>query len=250
MRSTYGSPEYQRGTNKDCAHTLVEVREIKRDIKTARERKLLRRKTMADKVSFWFDVTCPFAWVTSRWIKEVEKVRDIEVEWIPMSLAVLNEGRDLDPEYMERMVAAWGPARVFAAVADKEPEKVGELYTALGTLIHPGGESGKKEKGAYNELIKKALAEVGLDESYAAVADTEDADASLKGYHQQAMDAVGDEVGTPVVKFGDTAFFGPVITRIPRGEDAGKLFDASVQLASNPYFFELKRTRTEFPKFD
>lgn len=205
---------------------------------------------MTEKVTFWFDTSCPFCWMTSRWIKEVEKVRDITVEWVPMSLAVLNDGRDLDSGYMDMMKANWGPARVFAAVATEHPEKLDELYTAMGTRIHPGGEGGKKGYGAYDEVIAQALEEVGLDAKYTAVANTEEWDDKLREYHQGAMDAVGNDVGTPVVKFGDTAFFGPVITRIPRGEEAGKLFDASVQLASYPHFFEIKRSRTERPEFD
>lgn len=203
---------------------------------------------MAEQVKFWFDVSCPYAWATSRWIKEVEKVRDIEVEFIPMSLAVLNDGRDLDPAYMEKMKANWGPARVFAKVKDEQPEKVDELYTVMGTMIHSEGNGGKEGFGGYDEIIAAALDKVGLDASLSEVANTEDVDEKLRAFHQSAMDAVGDEVGTPVVKLGDTAFFGPVITRIPEGEDAGKLFDASVTLAGFPYFFELKRSRTESPQ--
>ncbi|WPF65628.1 MULTISPECIES: DsbA family protein [unclassified Corynebacterium] len=204
---------------------------------------------MATPVTFWFDASCPFCWQTSRWIKEVEKVRDIEVDWVPMSLSVLNEGRDLDPDYMEKMKANWGPARVFAAVKAQEPEKIDALYTAMGTIIHPGRQGGKKDYGAYNEVIAQALAEVGLDSAYAEVANTTEWDARLREYHQGAMDAVGDEVGTPVVKLGETAFFGPVITRVPQGDQAGELFDAAVTLAGYPHFFELKRTRTEGPRF-
>lgn len=200
-----------------------------------------------EKITFWFDVSCPFCWQTSRWIKEVEKVRDVEVDWVPMSLSVLNEGRDLDPGYMENMKANWGPARVFAAVKTEHPEKVDALYAAMGTIVHPGGEGGKRGYGAYDDVIKRALDEVGLPE-YAEVANTDKWDDALRAFHQQAMDAVGDEVGAPVIAFGDTAFFGPVITRVPTGEEAGKLFDASVSLAEFPYFFELKRTRTEAPQ--
>ncbi|MDK8625571.1 DsbA family protein [Corynebacterium appendicis] len=203
---------------------------------------------MTQKVTFWFDVSCPFCWLTSRWIKEVEKVRDIDVDWVPMSLAVLNDGRDIPSDYADAMKANWGPARVFAKVKSEAPEKVDELYTAMGTLVHPGGEAGKKGFGAYDEIIAKALEEVGLDASYAEVANTEDYDEKLRDYHQGAMDAVGDEVGTPVLKLGDNAFFGPVITRLPEGEDAGKIFDHAVGLAEFPYFFELKRSRTESPQ--
>lgn len=199
-------------------------------------------------VTFWFDVSCPFAWQTSRWMKEVEKVRDIEITWLPMSLSVLNEGRDLDPGYLDMMKANWGPARVFAAVATEHPELVDQLYTAMGTAIHPGGEGGKKDFGAYDAVIESSLAEVGLDAAYAQVANTEEWDEKLREYHCLAMDAVGDEVGTPVVKLGEAAFFGPVITRVPRGEEAGEIFDAAVRLAEYPHFFELKRSRTESPQ--
>ncbi|MGV0344657.1 mycothiol-dependent nitroreductase Rv2466c family protein [Corynebacterium lehmanniae] len=203
---------------------------------------------MTEQVKFWFDVSCPFAWQTSRWIKEVEKVRDIEVEWVPMSLAVLNDGRDIPEDYAAAMEANWGPARVFAKVKEEQPEKVDELYTTMGTMIHAGGEGSKKGSGAYDEIIATALAEVGLPEHFAEVANTSDCDDLLRGFHATAMDAVGDDVGTPVVALNGTAFFGPVITRVPEGEEAGKLFDHAVGVAEFPYFFELKRTRTEMPQ--
>lgn len=203
---------------------------------------------MTEQVTFWFDVSCPFAWQTSRWMKEVEKVRDIEIEWVPMSLAVLNDGRDIPDDYAAMMEANWGPARVFAKVKEEAPDKVDELYTVMGTMVHAGGEGGKTGSGAYDEVIAKALAEVGLPEHFAEVANTSDADDLLRGFHATAMDAVGDDVGTPVVALNGTAFFGPVITRVPEGEEAGKLFDHAVGLAEFPYFFELKRTRTEMPQ--
>lgn len=134
-------------------------------------------------------------------------------------------------------------------MATKEPEHVDKLYTILGTKIHPGGQGGRKGYGAYNDLIVEALADANLDPSYAAVADTDEVDAQLREFHNSAMAEVGDDVGTPVVKLGDTAFFGPVITRVPVGEEAGKLFDAAIGLASYPYFFEIKRSRTERPVF-
>ncbi|WP_071566488.1 DsbA family protein [Corynebacterium sp. NML130628] len=203
---------------------------------------------MTAPVTFWFDVSCPFCWLTSRWMKEVEQVRDITVEWVPMSLSILNDGRDIPADYAKMMEANWGPARVFAAVKRDHPEKIDALYTAMGTAIHAGEQGGKKGYGAYGEIIVAALEEVGLDASYADLANTNEMDELLGTYHQGAMDAVGDEVGTPVVKLGDTAFFGPVITRVPTGEEAGKLFDASLALGEYPYFFELKRSRTEPPQ--
>ena len=206
---------------------------------------------MAEKVTFWFDTSCPYCWITSRWVKEVEKVRDVEVTWVPMSLSVLNDGRDIPAAYADRMKANWGPARVFAAVATEAPEKLDALYTAMGTRIHnEGAVENPSEYGDYNGVIVDSLAEVGLDAAYIEVADTEQWDDALKKFHQSAMDEVGDDVGTPVIKLGDTAFFGPVLTRIPRGEEAGEIFDASVKLASYPHFYEIKRSRNERPDFN
>lgn len=170
---------------------------------------------------------------------------------MPMSLSVLNDGRDeLPGSYQEMMKANWGPARVFAAVATEHPDKVDELYTVMGTMVHNDGNGGRKGFGGYNDIIAPALAKVGLPAELANVADTEEWDEPLRAFHETAMKEVGDDVGTPVIKLGDTAFFGPVITRIPRGEEAGKIFDGTVALAGYPYFFELKRSRTESPQFD
>ena len=213
--------------------------------------------TVRDSVTFWFDVSCPFCWITSRWIKEVEKVRDIEVEWKPMSLSVLNEGREeLPEEYKFMMECNWTPARLFNAVFDQDgQEAVDKLYTALGAKIHDEDRIDRRARvdepaHAFDELITEALAEVGLPEERLAQALTTDFDELMRDNHAEAMKEVGDEVGTPVVKLGDTAFFGPVLTRIPRGEEAGKIFDGSILLASYPHFFELKRSRTESPQFD
>ncbi|STB94798.1 mycothiol-dependent nitroreductase Rv2466c family protein [Corynebacterium amycolatum] len=210
-----------------------------------------------DKVTFYFDVSCPFCWVTSRWIKEVEKVRDIEVEWKPMSLSVLNEGRDELPEdYKFMMQCNWTPARLFNAVFSQDgQEAVDKLYTALGTKIHNENRIDRhahvdEPEHAFDELIKEALAEVGLPEERLAQALTTEFDELMRENHAEAMKEVGNDVGTPVVKLNDVAFFGPVLTRIPRGEEAGKIFDGSVAVASYPYFFEIKRSRTEDPRFD
>lgn len=205
---------------------------------------------MATSVKFYFDVSCPFAWKTSRWIKEVEKHRDIDVEWIPMSLSVLNEGADIPDDYAEKMKANWGPARVFAKVKNEQPDQVDALYTAMGTIVHHSGEAGKGGFGAYHDVIARALAAVGLDSAYAEVADTEAMDVDLRAYHRQGQDAVGSDSGTPIVQIEGNAFFGPVITRFPEGEEAGTLFDAYAALAAYPYFFEMKRNRTESPQLE
>jgi len=196
-------------------------------------------------VEMWFDPICPWAWLTARWLMEVEKVRDVEVTWSVMSLSILNDDRELSPEYRSTMDSAWGPVRVIIAAArDHGLEVVKPLYDAMGSRIHVGGE---KE---YLKVIVPALQECGLPAGLARFAYSTEVDDKVRASHQRAIDLVGEDVGTPVIAMAGSAFFGPVVTPAPKGEAAGKLWDGWVLMAGTPGFFELKRTRTQRPIFD
>jgi len=197
------------------------------------------------RAEFWFDPVCPWAWMTSRWMTEVERVRDVDVTWNVMSLSVLNEGRDLPEEYQDLMARAWGPVRVVTAAKELHGQEVVKpLYDAIGTRIHPGGDKD------YASVVAKALADVGLPADLIRFADSEEMDDRLRASHERGISLVGQDVGTPVVAVDGVAFFGPVVTPAPKGEAAGTLWDGVLAVASTPGFFELKRSRDQGPIFD
>ena len=197
----------------------------------------------AENADFWFDPRCPFAWITSSWILEVEQVRDIKVRWHVMSLAYLNEKKDISDDYREMLKTAWGPVRVLIAAEQKYGnEALLPLYTALGTRIHI------EKQDVSREMIEDALREANLDAVLAAAMDDDSLDVDVTRSHHEGMDAVGDDVGTPTIHFHDAAFFGPVISKAPRGDDAVKLWDAVETLATSGVA-ELKRSlraKTDF----
>jgi protein-disulfide isomerase-like protein with CxxC motif len=198
------------------------------------------------RLDFWFDPLCPWAWITSRWILEVEKVRPVQARWHVMSLAVLNENKEgMDEGYKEMMRKAWGPVRVCIAAEQKfGPDVLLPLYTALGTRFH----NEKQERD--RATIEAALADAGLPADLADAADSTEYDEALRASHKDGMDRVGYEVGTPVISVNGISFFGPVISPIPRGEDAARLWDGVLMVAGTDGFFEIKRSRTRDPIFD
>ncbi len=192
--------------------------------------------TQAD---FWFDPLCPFAWISSRWILEVEEVRDIEVRWHVMSLAYLNQDRDISDSYREMLKPAWGPVRVCVAAVERHGNaRLLDLYTAMGNLIH------LQKAGLDRDMVISALATADMDADLVDAMDDISLDHAVAKSHHEGMDAVGDDVGTPTIHIEGAAFFGPVLSAIPRGEEAGQLWDGCVAVAKVPYFYELKRSRT------
>ena len=196
-------------------------------------------------VKIWLDPVCPWAFLASRWIREVETVRDVDVSFHIMSLALLNEGRDLPEKYVDLMAKAIGPVRVLVAAQQRYGhDSVAPLYTAMANRIH------LDDRQDYDVIIVEALAELELDATLADAATSTDFDGALSREHHAGMDPVGMDVGTPVVHVDDVALFGPVVTPAPKGEAAGRLFDGLVLVASTPGFYELKRTRDVRPTFE
>jgi predicted DsbA family dithiol-disulfide isomerase len=195
-------------------------------------------------VDFWFDPMCPWAWMTSRWLLEVEKVRRIAPAFHVMSLGYLNEDKDIPEDYRKMLEPAWGPVRVAVAAAEAEGDDVLlPLYTAMGERIH------LQQRAVDRSMIEESLEEAGLPTRLADAMDSTDYDDAVRKSHHRGIDQVGEDVGTPVISVEGVAFFGPVVTPAPKGEDAGKLWDGVLAVASTPGFYELKRSREKGPDF-
>jgi protein-disulfide isomerase-like protein with CxxC motif len=194
---------------------------------------------------FWFDPLCPWAWIASRWMLALEQVRPVRTRWRVMSLAVLNEKKEGLPErYREAMAKAWGPVRVCIAAEQKHGADVlGPLYTAIGTRFH--NDKAERDKAT----VEAALADAGLWKLIEAYDSTE-YDEALRAAHEEGIQKVGYDVGTPIISVGQLSIFGPVVSPIPRGEAAAKLWDGLLLIAGTDGFFELKRSRTRDPIFD
>ena len=199
------------------------------------------------RVDFWFDPICPWAWIASRWMHEVEKVRPVTTHWHVMSLSVLNEDKEDLPERYRRLLdTGWGPVRVCIAAEQEYGSAVlGPLYTALGTRFHNDGQEHDDKS-----VLEAALAEAGLPPGLADAATSTEYDEALRASHKEGIDRVGYDVGTPVIAVNGKALFGPVLSPIPRGEAAAKLWDGVLLVTQTDGFFELKRSRDRDPIFD
>jgi 2-hydroxychromene-2-carboxylate isomerase len=191
-------------------------------------------------VEFFFDPSCPFTWRTSRWLTTVADAGAAAVTWRLMSLAMLNEGREIPEQYRDGVRQGTRALRALAAAREHGNDAVARLYTELGTRRHEQGGAGD------DATIAEAVAEAGLPESVASAVDDEDLDGVVRAEHEASQEAVGDTAGSPVTALRGRGFFGPVVVPPPTGDDAMALFEAVRTMAGVPGFSELKTTRNPF----
>ncbi|MEJ3654678.1 DsbA family protein [Actinomycetes bacterium KLBMP 9759] len=199
----------------------------------------------------WFDPRCPWAWIHSRWLLQVEQVRPVRARFHVMSLALLNDGREgLDEWYAEWLTHGWGPVRVAVAVEQRYGGDVlRDLYTTMGTMIH------HDKAPIERALYVAALTELGLDVGLADAADDTELDTVLEANHEAGIAPIGEDLGTPTLHVPGpdgrpVAFFGPVIAPVPQGEAAGRLWDGLALVAATDGFFEIRRGRDRLPRID
>lgn len=203
-------------------------------------------------VELFVDPVCPYAWMTSRWLLHAAEVRAVEPTFSVMSLSVLNEGRDLEEGYRRMLDDSWGPARLAIEISRTEGAAAfARWYTAWGERYHVGGQHDDRRAVAVAALDAAGLPAELID-AYAPVPG-DAVEEALRASHEGAISRVGEDVGTPVISFGNgeysVAYFGPVVSPAPKGEDAGRLLDALETMSSLPGFYELKRSRTVGPDF-
>ena len=197
---------------------------------------------MSVAVEFWFDPTCPYTWRTSRWARELERTGAVTIEWKVMSLALLNEGRDLPEQHLEGFVRGTRFLRALVAAGERGgSDAVGRLYDALGTHLHEEGED------LADDVLIRSVEEVGLDGAVADAAEDEARDDAVRASHDEAQDRVGEETGSPVTAYdGGPAFFGPVVVPTPTADEASTLLTAMASLSKVSAFSEAKRSRNRF----
>jgi 2-hydroxychromene-2-carboxylate isomerase len=211
---------------------------------------------LAYDVEFFFDPVCPWAWLTSRWVCEVASLRDLKVDWRFISLRLLNShkdyAKDFPPGYPEGHGSGLKLLRVAAAIrATGDRERMAALYTQFGGDIHVRGR--RLEMVDNFEIgFPEYLRSVGIEEEFVSAANDTKWDEILQAETDEALSRTGKDVGTPIISFtrnGKTySFFGPVISRVPKGEDALRLWDAMWELATFEGLAELKRTLRERPQ--
>lgn len=211
-----------------------------------------------DRLDFFFDPVCPFAWVTSRWVVRVADLRPLDVQWRFIALRMVNADRNYDTEfpagYDALHTAGLHMLRVAAAVRDAEGnEAVGALYTALGVSLwdrDPEPGSMLRADAGTRQHVADALAAAGLDVGLADAVDDDGHDEVIAAETDLALSRAGRDVGTPILTFGPPdgpSFFGPVISRLPADADALALWDAVTTLARFDSFAEVKRSLREMP---
>ncbi|SDI19920.1 hypothetical protein SAMN05192558_101177 [Actinokineospora alba] len=213
--------------------------------RTEQARRLADPPSATPRVDLYIDPVCPYTWLVTQWLLEVERLRDLDLRYHVMSLRMLNESRVVDGRYRRAVDNSSGPSRVAAAVLVRHgPEALRAWHAAFGAAIFDHWRYPDAQE--YVSASKHALTVAGLPTELVA-ADSAAVEEALRRSHTEGVTPVGADAGTPIVHLDGVAFFGPVLNAVPRGDDAVRLFDAARMLAQCPDFFELKRTRTAPP---